>query len=47
MARKKRKPGKPERLKPLSLYTLKAEEALRLFMQVKPEDAGIKSRGKR
>jgi len=41
------KKTKPERLKPLSFYPLKAEEALRLFMQVKPEDIGMKTRGKR
>jgi hypothetical protein len=36
MVRKlKRSIKKPERLKPISLYPLKPEEALRLFMQVK------------
>lgn len=32
----KKQASKKSRLKPLSLYPLKAEEALRLFMQVDP-----------
>jgi hypothetical protein len=39
MPRKKKQPVKPkkrERLRPLSLHPLKAEEALGLFMQVDP-----------
>lgn len=46
---KKNKPKKTksERLKRLSFYPLKAEEAIQLILQVKPEDVGIKKRGKK
>lgn len=43
----KPKKKKPERLKRLSFYPLKAEEALRLVMQIKPEKIGINIRKKK
>lgn len=39
-----KKPRQRPRLKPLSLYPLKPEEASRVFMQIRPEDVGIKAR---
>jgi hypothetical protein len=47
--KKKAKPKKKksERLKRLSFYPLKAEEAIKLVMQIKPEKIGINIRRKK
>jgi len=44
MKREKKPKPKWERLKPISLYPLKPEDALRAFMQVNP-DGIVKRRG--
>ena len=46
MKKKTKQKVKQARLKPISLYPLKPEQALKLFMQVNPESVGIKLRGK-
>jgi len=44
MKLKKKTPKKTDRLKPISLYPLKAEEALAEFMKVRPKKKTKKSK---
>jgi hypothetical protein len=39
----KKKLKSPKRLKPISLYPLKPEEALAIFMQIKPKKSLLKA----